>query len=129
MAFVSKSFRDFSLTFDKNAVTDDVLSLTNEAAIKESVKNIVRYNFYEKPFDPAFGGNVVGLLFENATVDLEEEVSFNIEQAINKNEPRVTCYEVVTQFDESNNDLRVQIYYVIEGIPSKLDNLELAFKP
>ena len=52
MSLISKSFRDFSLTFEKNAVTNDILSLKNEAAIKESVKNIVLYNFYEKPFDP-----------------------------------------------------------------------------
>lgn len=129
MAFVSKSFRDFSLTFDKNAVTDDVLSLTNEAAIKELVKNIVRYNFFEKPFDPAFGGNIVGLLFENATAGLEAEISQRVEDTINKYEPRVTCYDVVTQFDEDNNDLSIEIYYIIEGIPAKLDNLEIAFKP
>ena len=47
MALFSKSFKDFSLTFEKNAVTNDVLSLRNEAAIKESVKNIVQYNFYD----------------------------------------------------------------------------------
>ena len=44
MALISKSFQDFSLTFEKNAVTDDVLALKNEAAIKASVKNIVMYN-------------------------------------------------------------------------------------
>ena len=67
MSITSKSFRDFSLTFEKNAVTNDVLSLKNEAAIKASVRNIIMYNFHEKPFDPMFGGNVVGLLFENAS--------------------------------------------------------------
>ena len=32
-------------------------------------------------------------------------------------------------FDEDNNDLSIEIYYIIEGIPAKLDNLEIAFKP
>ena len=40
MALISKSFKDFSLTFEKNAVTNDILALKNEAAIKESVKNL-----------------------------------------------------------------------------------------
>ena len=75
MAITSKSFRDFSLTFEKNAVTNDVLALTNESAIKASVRNIVLYNFYEKPFDPFFGGNIIGLLFENASPDLENEIT------------------------------------------------------
>ena len=84
---ISKSFRDFSLTFEKNAVTNDILSLKNEAAIKSSVKNIVLYNFYEKPFDPFFGGNIIGLLFENSTPTLELEVESRIQTAVEVHEP------------------------------------------
>ena len=78
MSLTSKSFKDFSLTFEKNAVTNDILALKNEAAIKEAVKNIVLYNFYEKPFNPFFGGNIIGLLFENSTPTMELEVKNRI---------------------------------------------------
>ena len=64
MAATSQSFRDFDLSFRKNPITKDVNTLTNENAIKEAVKNIVRYNFYEKPFLPNFGGNTLAMLFE-----------------------------------------------------------------
>ena len=93
MAIKSKSFRDFSLTFEKNAVTNDVLSLKNEAAIKESVRNIILYNFYEKPFDPMFGGNVIGLLFENASPSIQTELQERIADTINIHEPRVVHLE------------------------------------
>lgn len=129
MALISKSFRDFSLTFEKNAVTDDVLSLKNEAAIKQSVKNIVMYNWYEKPFDHKFGGNIIGLLFENHSPSLENEVAENLETVINRHEPRVTVYDVKTKFEPDNNSLDVSISYFIIGIPNKIDSLELAFKP
>ena len=129
MAIVSKSFRDFSLTFEKNAVTDDVLSLKDEAAIKASVKNIVMYNWYEKPFDYKFGGNIIGLLFENHTPALEQEIAENLEECINFHEPRVTVYDVITDFEPDNNSLDVSISYFIMGIPNRIDNLELAFKP
>ena len=57
--------------------------LKNEDAIKASVKNIVLYNFYEKPFDPFFGGNIIGLLFENYTTPtMEMEVKMRIEQML-----------------------------------------------
>ena len=129
MALISKSFRDFSLTFEKNAVTNDILSLKNEAAIKESVKNIVLYNFYEKPFDPFFGGNIIGLLFENSTPTMVLEVKNRIEQSIEIHEPRVTAVSVVVQFEEDRNELNCKIQYLILGISPKFDDITIAFKP
>tara|TARA_B100000287_G_scaffold430090_1_gene484670 strand:- start:884 stop:1273 length:390 start_codon:yes stop_codon:yes gene_type:complete len=129
MSLISKSFRDFSLTFEKNAVTNDILSLKNEAAIKESVKNIVLYNFYEKPFDPFFGGNIIGLLFENSTPTMVLEVKSRIERAIEIYEPRVTAVSAVVQFEEDRNELNCKIQYLILGISPKFDDISIAFKP
>ena len=129
MALISKSFRDFSLTFEKNAVTNDILSLKNEAAIKASVKNIVLYNFYEKPFDPFFGGNIIGLLFENSTPTMVLEVKNRIEQSIEIHEPRVTAVSVQVQFEENRNELNCKIQYLILGISPKFDDISIAFKP
>ena len=129
MAIFSKSFKDFSLTFEKNAVTNDVLSLRNEAAIKESVKNIVQYNFYEKPFDPFFGGNIIALLFENFTPTMEMEVKMRIEQSIEIYEPRVTAVAVEVDMEEDRNELNCRINYLILGISPKFDSIEVAFKP
>ena len=126
---ISKSFRDFSLTFEKNAVTNDILSLKNEAAIKESVKNIVLYNFYEKPFDPFFGGNIIGLLFENSTPTMVLEVKNRIEQSIEIHEPRVTAVTVEVQFEENRNELNCKIQYLLLGISPKFDDITIAFKP
>ena len=126
---ISKSFRDFSLTFEKNAVTNDILSLKNEAAIKESVKNIVLYNFYEKPFDKFFGGNILGLLFENSTPTMVLEVKNRIEQSIEIHEPRVTAVSVQVQFEEDRNELNCEIQYLILGISPKFDDISIAFKP
>ena len=126
---ISKSFRDFSLTFEKNVVTNDILSLKNEAAIKESVKNIVLYNFYEKPFDPFFGGNIIGLLFENSTPTMVLEVKNRIEQSIEIHEPRVTAVSVTVQFEEDRNELNCGIQYLILGISPKFDDISIAFKP
>ena len=129
MSIQSKSFRDFSLTYEKNAVTNDVLSLKNEAAIKASVKNIVMYNFFEKPFDPLFGGNVIGLLFENASPTQSADLQSRIADAINIHEPRVVHLETKALWTEDRNQLDVSIRYVILGIPPKVDSMELALKP
>ncbi len=129
MAIKSKSFRDFSLTFEKNAVTNDILSLKNEDAIKASVKNIVLYNFFEKPFNPAFGGNIIGLLFENYTTGLATEIEARIQDAIDIYEPRVAVTSVGASFTEDRNDMQVKVTYVILGSPPTVDNIRLVFKP
>ena len=129
MSLISKSFRDFSLTFEKNAVTNDILSLKNEAAIKESVKNIVLYNFYEKPFDPFFGGNILGLLFENSTPTMVLEVKNRIEQSIEIHDPRVTAVSVTVQFEEDRNEMNCKIQYLILGLSPKFDDISIVFKP
>ena len=129
MSLISKSFRDFSLTFEKNAVTNDILALKNETAIKESVKNIVLYNFYEKPFNPFFGGNIIGLLFENSTPTMELEVKNRIQQSVEIYEPRVTAVTVDVDFEPDQNELSCQINYLILGIQPKFDDVSVIFKP
>mgnify|MGYP003142176413 FL=1 len=126
---ISKSFRDFSLTFEKNAVTNDILALKNEAAIKESVKNIVLYNFYEKPFDPFFGGNIIGLLFENSTPTMELEVKNRIEESVEVYEPRVTAVSVDVDFEPDRNELNCSVTYLILGLAPKFDDISVVFKP
>ena len=129
MSLISKSFRDFSLTFEKNAVTNDILALNNEASIKESDKNIVLYNFYEKPFDPFFGGNIIGLLFENSTPTMELEVKNRIENSVEIHEPRVTAVSVDVDFEEDRNELNCRVTYLILGLSPKFDDITVAFKP
>ena len=129
MSLISKSFRDFSLTFEKNAVTNDILAHKNEAAIKESVKNIVLYNFYEKPFDPFFGGNIIGLLFENSTPTMELEIKNRIEQSVEIYEPRVTAVSVDVDFEPDRNELNCSVNYLILGISPKFDDISVVFKP
>ena len=129
MSLISKSFRDFSLTFEKNAVTNDILALKNEAAIKESVKNIVLYNFYEKPFDPFFGGNIIGLLFENSTPSMELEIKNRIEESVEIHEPRVTAVSVQVEFEPERNELNCSVRYLILGLSPKFDDISVVFKP
>ncbi len=127
-ATASRAFKDFDLSFRRNPITNDVNTLTNESAIKESVKNIVRYNFYEKPFLPNYGGNITGALFELYEAGQTGLIESQIQDCINVYEPRVVCYRVAAAFDERYNDLNVEIYYLITGLPNIIDQLEVILK-
>ena len=92
------------------------------------MKNIVRHNFYEKPFLPNFGGNITGALFENYVGGQSALIEEQIKDCINQYEPRVVCYRVISQFEERDNDLQVEIYYLITGLPNVIDSLEVILK-
>ena len=124
----SRAFKDFDLTFRRNPVTNDVNTIKNEVAIKEAVKNIVRYNFYEKPFLPNYGGNITGALFELYAEGQSSLIETQIKNIINLYEPRVVCYRVISKFNERDNDLQVEIYYLITGLPNVIDQLEVILK-
>jgi phage baseplate assembly protein W len=128
MPIVSKSFKDFSLKFEKNPVTKDVATLKNESAIKESVKNIVRYNFFEKPFLPQFGANLLAELFELGTATVTQDVERRVTTALEIYEPRIRLTDVTAIFTEEENSLDVKIEYLIIGIPNRIFNVSLTLE-
>jgi len=54
----SKAFKDINLSFKRHPVTNDLVAIKNEDAIKKSVKNIIFTIVGEKPFNPEFGSQI-----------------------------------------------------------------------
>jgi|SRR5210317_794264 len=104
-------FNDIPLSFNAHPVTGNVKLLTNADAIKQSVKNIVLTNFYERPYNPFFGGDVTSQLFENMTPITEYNVSKNIRQALKNYEPRAIVDDVIVNSNEDLNSLNVTIIF------------------
>ena len=66
----SRAFKDINLSFKRHPVTNDVVTIRDEDAIKRSVKNIIFTILGEKPFVPQFGSVINESLF-----DLNTELS------------------------------------------------------
>jgi hypothetical protein len=60
-----KIYKDIDLNFEPNPLSGDVDSLIGVNAIKQSLKNIVLYNIFEKPYSSEFDVGLRNLLFEN----------------------------------------------------------------
>ena len=45
-------YKDLALSFEKNANTKDVLQKKDVDAVKQSVRNLILTNHYERPFHP-----------------------------------------------------------------------------
>ena len=74
----SRAFKDINLSFKRHPVTNDLVAIRNEDAIKRSVKNIIFTILGEKPFSPNFGSFISESLFELTTnydtIALEDEI-------------------------------------------------------
>ena len=85
----SRAFKDINLSFKRHPVTNDVLTVSNEDAIKRSVKNIIFTILGEKPFEPEFGSVINQSLFDLNTSLNEIRVSDEIQQSLLNYEPRI----------------------------------------
>ena len=60
---VTQGFKDISMTFESNPLTNDLIAIKNENAIARAIRNIVFTLPGEKFFDPDFGSDISGSLF------------------------------------------------------------------
>lgn len=102
-------YKDLDSKFRGHPVKKDLLNVTDAQAVANSVKMIVMTNFYERPFNAKFGGNVRGLLFELADEDSAAVVKERVKSTIEKWEPRAVVIDVQSQLYE--NELRVLVHF------------------
>lgn len=123
----SKGFNDISLSFKRHPVTNDIVLLRNEDAIKKSVQNLVRIILGEVFFDRLLGTNIEKSLFELTTLNLTDDIRSEIETTINNNEPRVQLTGIGVDVTPDDNALDIKIEYSIVGMsaPSQLINFIL----
>ena len=112
----NRIYKDLNMSFTKIPATKDVARLFDVQAIKRAVKNIILTNKYERPFNPDFGCNLRGFLFENITEPLLVIIKDRVAMAIEKYEPRVSVEDVVVKNDIDKNGINIQVSFLINGV-------------
>jgi len=123
---VSQGFKDISMTFGMNPLTDDLIALKNINAINRSIRNIVLTIPGEVPFDPAFGSHIGASLFENMDEFSAREIKNEIMMSIKNYEPRVKLNKVTVSPNYDNNTFDVRVDYDVIGIAVPTQVLEFA---
>ena len=119
----SRRFKDISLSFKRHPVTNDIIALTNEDAIKRSVRNLVETINTERFFNSLIGSGVRESLFELPDNNLRATLKTQIETTIENFEPRVNLTDVVVNHPNDTNELQVSVSYDIigqEAIPQEI---------
>jgi phage baseplate assembly protein W len=121
---ISRSFKDISLSFSRHPVTNDILILNNEDAIKRSVLNLVQTQLGERFFNDLLGTSVNSSLFELATEEIEIILNREIETVLSNFEPRIRLNNIEVELVDDYNELNVKIVYDIVGLPLPTQNIE-----
>ena len=125
----SKAFKDINLSFKRHPVTNDLVVIKNEDAIKQSVKNIIFTILGEKPFLPLFGSKLNSALFELDTNFNETKISDEISSVLLNNEPRISNILVSVSNPSDSHELNVTIQYDITGIPAPSQAVDVVLFP
>ena len=121
---ISRKFKDISLSFDMHPVTKDILVLTNENAIKRSIRNIIQTVPSEKFFNSTFGSDVKATLFEFIDFGTASLLQKQVEIAINNYESRVNKVKVEVIPKPDDNAFEINVFFDIIGqdFPSQTFN-------
>mgnify|MGYP003152414525 FL=1 len=124
---ISRGFRDLSLSFNRHPITNDLIPLRNEDAIKRAVQNLVRTKIGEVFFRNDIGTRITGALFELGNSDFIDPISTEIDTVITNFEPRVNLTNVRVDPRPDENSLDIEISYNIVGLslPTQIINFIL----
>lgn len=107
-----KGYSDLDLSLQLHPDTGQLRPLRDDNAIRQSVRNLILTNNFERPFQPSLGANLRGLLFEPADAITRLAIKDNIE-AVLKKEPRIKLLALSIVDLSDKNAYRVTIKYRI----------------
>lgn len=129
MLNISRSFKDISLSFSRHPVTNDILVLKNEDAIKKSVINLVKTRIGERFFNDLLGTSVDDSLFEINETEVSILLNEEIRTVLNNFEPRIIVRDVSAESIPNSYELNIKITYDIVGLPIPQQNIEFILQP
>ena len=126
---VSRGFRDISMSFEINPISNDLIGVKNDTAIARSIRNLVLTTPGERFFNPTLGSKISDILFDNLDDISAAALRDEIEETIIRFEPRVKLDDVKVVPDYDNNEFNVTVSYDIIGIDALPQQLNFALQP
>ena len=119
----SRLYRDVSLSFEKNSASGDVIVKKDVDAVKQSVKNLILTNHYDRPFHPEIGSGISQLLFEPLDPITANSLTRVIGEVITNFEPRAQVVSVDARPNEEANAYEITISFRVINVPGELVSL------
>jgi len=124
-----RSYTDINVDFRSNPITKDIYAVKNEAAITQSIRNLVQTRFGERLMQPTVGSDVYSMLFEPLDVFSSMELQSKILTTIQNYEKRVDVQEVKVAIMDNEDAAVVTVTYRIIGEPKIIQNQFILERP
>ena len=119
----TRLYRDVALSFERNAATKDVIVKKDVDAVKQSVKNLILTNHFERPFHPEIGSGITNLLLEPLDPITANSLSRVIGEVITNFEPRAQVVSIDARPNQETNSYEVTINFRVINVPGELVSL------
>ena len=129
MTRISRKFKDISLSFVRNPVTNDILAINDADAIKKSVVNLVRTRVGERFFNSLIGSRIEDSMFELQTPEIAYSLELDIKALLKNFERRISLGSVLITYPEDSNEFNVRIAYDIIGLPIPTQTVDFILQP
>lgn len=113
-------YSDFLTSFDMTPYGKQLARVTNEQAVNQSLKNLIKTNLSERLFQPFVGSDIYAMLFEINDSQSFDMVEMAIENTIKNNEPRVNLLGVQLKDFSEENSVEISIYYTLINNPEPI---------
>jgi phage baseplate assembly protein W len=123
----TRQYRDLSLGFRAHPEYGDISPVKDLEAIKNSIRNILKTNRGEKPFNPKFGCGLKNYLFEPADGITKASIRDEIMYSLGIQEPRVQVTDVAIEDYPDKNAYAITIFTTVVNTQQQFD-LQLLLK-
>jgi len=106
-------YSDISTNLTVHPVRGDLLLLSDDAAVKRSIINLMFTEPYERFFNPNFGAGLKAYLFENISQDTEYIIREKIIEVITNYEPRANIVNVSVKALPDQNAYNASIIFSV----------------
>jgi len=113
----SNRYVDLDLRFARHPITNDVVLVRGEQAVRRAVINLIRVKYYSVAFKPELGSGVAGLLSEFMSPVLQIITEDEIRTLIKNWEPRAEIVSLQIG-NRSRNVISVNIHLRVVGLPN-----------
>lgn len=120
-----EAYSDFTTNFALNPVTGFLARVTNEDAVKQSIKTLLLTQRGERFYNAACGSRLYSLLFEPMDSVTETSLKEEVVTTIKNNEPRVGNIDCTVVANQDADLYNISISYSILNIPTQVFTLNL----
>ena len=122
MSIANRTYRDIAFSFFANPMSGDMGKKTGASAVKGAIVSILKTNYNERLFDPEFGTDIRGSLFEPMNPITEQRIKKKVEAALARHEPRAEVLGISVRAQEEQNRYEISILFNVssEAEPQEL---------